>query len=213
MIQCSYFVHVSFTIFVNLRLSSVFDIFLSCSFSRLHLIIFVFFFFNDTAPTEISTLSLPDALPIYAVGRHVLPLRAELRHLPIGPGLAAVRGEAPAVTDGAVPDGAPRPESERLDEVPGDRVGGGVHVVAAVLPGPRARPQDIDPLTVGPDPDGAVRRPREREHVHAEAGRVGQGRERLGGGGAEWSHGQQGEKCGVRNAECGGIAGDQPVAR
>src|SRR3989440_11876196 len=31
-----------------------------------HLIFFFFFFFNDTATTEIYTLSLHDALPIYA---------------------------------------------------------------------------------------------------------------------------------------------------
>src|SRR5947209_19907721 len=30
-----------------------------------HLILFLVFFFNDTAPTEIYTLSLHDALPIY----------------------------------------------------------------------------------------------------------------------------------------------------
>src|SRR2546430_8199250 len=30
-----------------------------------HLFIFIFFFFNDTATTEIYTLSLHDALPIY----------------------------------------------------------------------------------------------------------------------------------------------------
>src|SRR6266704_3981333 len=30
---------------------------------------FVFFFFNDTAPTELYTLSLHDALPIYRPGR------------------------------------------------------------------------------------------------------------------------------------------------
>src|SRR3712207_7680396 len=30
--------------------------------------IMIFFFFNDTAPTEIYTLSLPDALPIYPAG-------------------------------------------------------------------------------------------------------------------------------------------------
>src|SRR5260221_10828022 len=30
-----------------------------------------FFFFNDTATTEIYTLSLHDALPIFAAGRHV----------------------------------------------------------------------------------------------------------------------------------------------
>src|SRR3954466_13564985 len=29
----------------------------------------VFFFFNDTAPPEISPLSLPDALPIWRLGR------------------------------------------------------------------------------------------------------------------------------------------------
>ena len=32
----------------------------------LHIIVFNFFFFNDTATTEIYTLSLHDALPIYA---------------------------------------------------------------------------------------------------------------------------------------------------
>src|SRR3712207_9493396 len=31
----------------------------------------VFFFFNDTATTEIYTLSLHDALPIYDVGRRI----------------------------------------------------------------------------------------------------------------------------------------------
>src|SRR5260370_41030931 len=31
----------------------------------------LFFFFNDTATTEIYTLSLHDALPIYAIARHV----------------------------------------------------------------------------------------------------------------------------------------------
>src|SRR2546430_2428801 len=43
--------------------------------------IFLFFFFNDTAPTEIYPLSLPDALPIWAVGilRLRLPLRLRLQ--------------------------------------------------------------------------------------------------------------------------------------
>src|SRR2546428_13673589 len=31
----------------------------------IHMLIFIFFFFNDTATTEIYTLSLHDALPIY----------------------------------------------------------------------------------------------------------------------------------------------------
>src|SRR3989475_9220774 len=57
--------------------------------------IFFFFFFNDTAPTEIYTLSLHDALPISLratlepprpgrVDEHAVPEpRAELRHVPI----------------------------------------------------------------------------------------------------------------------------------
>src|SRR3712207_9339130 len=35
--------------------------------------IFIFFFFNDTATTEIYTLSLHDALPILAAGAQPLP--------------------------------------------------------------------------------------------------------------------------------------------
>src|SRR5260370_16259066 len=40
----------------------------------------IFFFFNDTATTEIYTLSLHDALPIYVAEVHVedLPARAEV---------------------------------------------------------------------------------------------------------------------------------------
>ena len=40
---------------------------------------FFFFFFNDTATTEIYTLSLPDALPIYdADNRPLLVMRSNL---------------------------------------------------------------------------------------------------------------------------------------
>src|SRR6478672_9714796 len=39
------------------------------------------FFFNDTATTEIYTLSLHDALPILAAGLGLSPLRIVLRHL------------------------------------------------------------------------------------------------------------------------------------
>src|SRR3989449_5597772 len=42
------------------------------------LTIYAFFFFNDPATTEISTLSLPDALPISLVVRHVAPDRHEV---------------------------------------------------------------------------------------------------------------------------------------
>src|SRR2546427_7561736 len=40
---------------------------------------FLFFFFNDTATTEIYTLSLHDALPICARARHLPRLRPRLR--------------------------------------------------------------------------------------------------------------------------------------
>src|SRR3712207_7811268 len=46
----------------------------------------IFFFFNDTATTEIYTLSLHDALPIYAaITPAVRRLRA-LRRIPLAPG-------------------------------------------------------------------------------------------------------------------------------
>src|SRR5438477_2326621 len=37
---------------------------------------FFFFFFNDTATTEIYTLSLHDALPIFAESRYLRPVRS-----------------------------------------------------------------------------------------------------------------------------------------
>src|SRR5256885_13758568 len=40
-----------------------------CAATRHHVSIFMFFFFNDTATTEIYTLSLHDALPIWYVMR------------------------------------------------------------------------------------------------------------------------------------------------
>src|SRR2546430_15855220 len=43
----------------------MFDRLMSCSCSTRHTVLFFFFFFNDTATTEIYTLSLHDALPIY----------------------------------------------------------------------------------------------------------------------------------------------------
>src|SRR6266704_7185348 len=42
---------------------------------------FIFFFFNDTATTEIYTLSLHDALPIcHDVGHHPQPARRDHQH-------------------------------------------------------------------------------------------------------------------------------------
>src|SRR3989442_10269312 len=52
-----------------------------------------FFFFNDTAPTEIYTLSLHDALPISISRSTPLPLRRV-------PPFAAARGRPPAAKGG-----------------------------------------------------------------------------------------------------------------
>src|SRR2546430_14057569 len=64
-------------------------------------IVVFFFFFNDTATTEIYTLSLHDALPIYRV-THLLPLRslpfqllAPLRGQGVDPHPLLVLGFAP----------------------------------------------------------------------------------------------------------------------
>src|SRR5256885_11242937 len=49
-----------------------------CSAPTHHSLVFFFFFFNDTATTEIYTLSLHDALPILIVGRNDDLLRSRL---------------------------------------------------------------------------------------------------------------------------------------
>src|SRR3712207_9151236 len=64
----------------------------------------LFFFFNDTATTEIYTLSLHDALPIYVI---VVDAGGELTNAIIGEimtTLAQSRGVAGFVVDGAVRD-------------------------------------------------------------------------------------------------------------
>src|SRR2546430_8243600 len=45
--------------------------------------IFFFFFFNDTATTEIYTLSLHDALPICRPGDHHQPVFPQSQHRPV----------------------------------------------------------------------------------------------------------------------------------
>src|SRR2546427_12671088 len=54
---------------------------------------FVFFFFNDTATTEIYTLSLHDALPIWSLPRAAAACLQgpSLRLLPVRPGRTARR--------------------------------------------------------------------------------------------------------------------------
>src|SRR5438874_9947369 len=69
------------------------------------------FFFNDTAPTEIYTLSLHDALPIYS-GRHLLSWRKSRRKCfgHYGAARAAVWSDA-----GIEPDDVERRRNGRRD--------------------------------------------------------------------------------------------------
>src|SRR5258707_10843666 len=69
-------------------------------FSCLQIFVVFFFFFNDTATTEIYTLSLHDALPIYYLisvgGVTGFALKAHLlhkRHVPIATTVTASRSE------------------------------------------------------------------------------------------------------------------------
>src|SRR2546426_12209205 len=56
---------------------------------------FLFFFFNDTATTEIYTLSLHDALPIFQCSRGFAALRSNFRAAP------AARPRTPVAARGA----------------------------------------------------------------------------------------------------------------
>src|SRR5256885_13738563 len=62
-----------------------------------------FFFFNDTATTEIYTLSLHDALPIYGLGleqaHRDVPVLAYLVGLGLANGLAAVLADGDVLVD------------------------------------------------------------------------------------------------------------------
>src|SRR6266496_6808532 len=58
----------------------------------------IFFFFNDTATTEIYTLSLHDALPICGRGREVVPQLAR-RHVMREVEVEAQVGDLPRVGD------------------------------------------------------------------------------------------------------------------
>src|SRR5258705_10418266 len=68
-----------------------------CSYHLLSALVFyariLFFFFNDTAPTEIYPLSLHDALPIWP-GAHVLLRRPSVRVRPAHLVLARRRGRS-----------------------------------------------------------------------------------------------------------------------
>src|SRR5437870_9110512 len=59
----------------------------------LHFSVFFFFFFNDTAPTEIYTLSLHDALPIYGTSWRVVPTAT------LSAPISEIRGFAPVAAE------------------------------------------------------------------------------------------------------------------
>src|SRR3712207_7053131 len=79
-----------------------------------------FFFFNDTATTEIYTLSLHDALPIFRPGparrrsRRPRPLALDRRGPPQGVGPAAGDGRPPGLAQaGAAADARARPADRK----------------------------------------------------------------------------------------------------
>src|SRR5204862_2437658 len=139
-----------------------------------------------------------------SVGRKVLPLRAELLELPVGPCLAAVCRQTPPIPHRAVPDFPVGTEPEGMDEIEGNRPRGRVVRMLDLLPAPGPSAQHEDALPIGPDPDGVVGRASQCEHVHAEAGGVGERGEGLGAGESRCDEEDQNrQECGMRNAECG----------
>jgi len=77
-----------------------------CGFFLSFCFLFFFFFFNDTATTEIYTLSLHDALPIYNEG----PIVAEE---PVFATAQALSSGGAGLVNSRVAFGSPRPCRER----------------------------------------------------------------------------------------------------
>src|SRR5256886_7479962 len=109
-------------------------------------------------------------------------------------------------------------ESEGMDEIEGNRPRGRVVRMLELLPAPGPSAQHEDALPIGPDPDGVVGRASQCEHVHAEAGGVGERGERLRDGGSrcyeedQSREDQSRNECGMRNAECGMAVPDSTPA-
>src|SRR5256885_283054 len=76
------------TMIISIHHSTIFS---ACTSSKSKMIYIniIFFFFNDTAPTEISPLSLPDALPISRLGHRE---QAKRRRQAVGLGPGQARG-------------------------------------------------------------------------------------------------------------------------
>src|SRR3712207_9154304 len=73
----------------------------------LHSCYYFFFFFNDTATTEIYTLSLHDALPIF--------IADEGQDIPVGEAIAFIQGEGEEVPE----RGDGRAQSDEAEEAAG----------------------------------------------------------------------------------------------
>src|SRR5256886_12493086 len=126
-------------------------------------LLFLFFFFNDPAPPEISTLPLPAALPIPVrfrrlPGRLPLRVRQERRPHPLAVGEVVVGADIDELvrfTDDGLPE-ADDPDPVLLEEVQRDlgeaplEVGhtSGHHVVRAVLVDHRVPPGWLDSIVV-----------------------------------------------------------------
>src|SRR5204863_1186549 len=95
-------------------------------------------------------------------------------------------------------------EPEGMDEIEGNRPRGRVVRMLDLLPAPGPSAQHEDALPIGPDPDGVVGRASQREHVHAEAGGVGERGEGLGAGeDGSADEEEPGNDCGLRSADGG----------
>src|SRR5438876_9234729 len=87
---------------------------------------FLFFFFNDTATTEIYTLSLHDALPILRLcSSYCWRFRSSA---PSGAGLTATDVDWPQVATKPAPDGADERSEEHTSELQSP-----VHLVCRLL--------------------------------------------------------------------------------
>ena len=74
------------------------------------------------------------------IGGHVPPFGAELLQRPVGPGGAAIGRDSPAIPDRTVPDLAPAPEAECMNEIPGQtRRGRSSESVHGICPGSEAQ--------------------------------------------------------------------------
>src|SRR3712207_6558439 len=112
----------------------------------LHSCYYFFFFFNDTATTEIYTLSLHDALPIF--------IADEGQDIPVGEAIAFIQGEGEEVPE----RGDGRAQSDEAEEAAGGAEGGGEGQAATATEAPAERAaEEAAPTTDDGRADGRFR--------------------------------------------------------